>query len=132
MNIEAYNSIRLSHDGCTASKRDIGLLRVTGVDAAAFLNGQVTSNTIDQMPGKSVNSCLLNNVGHMISDLVIHRLSDEFWIETPSVRAEIVAATLNRFIVREKVRITDLKQTHASLSIQGPGATETLVRALSR
>jgi folate-binding protein YgfZ len=118
--MQDYDCVRKNTGQIAAAIIPSGLLDVTGTDAAKFLHGQITNDVLAQKRRSSVNSCLLNNTGHLLSTLVVHRFdNDKFWIETPLETEETVQNTLNRFIVRERVSIKSISDEYSVVILFG-------------
>jgi folate-binding protein YgfZ len=86
----------------TIEPRDV--VRVTGDDAATYLQGQV-SQDIDRIEvGGSAWSLVLDPTGKLVSWFRIHRMADnEFLLDLESGAAETTVARLERFTLRTKV-----------------------------
>ncbi|MEZ5244352.1 MAG: hypothetical protein R2707_04580 [Acidimicrobiales bacterium] len=86
----------------TIEPRDV--VRVTGEDAATYLQGQV-SQDIDRIEvGGSAWSLVLDPTGKLVSWFRIHRIADnEFLFDLESGAAEATIARLERFRLRTKV-----------------------------
>jgi folate-binding protein YgfZ len=88
---------------------DRTILRVTGEDAAKFLNGIVTSGLEGLAPGKAVFTALLTPQGKIVVDFfAIAAEADEgggFVIDAPAPLADELAKKLNFYKLRAKVEI---------------------------
>ena len=122
MNLDAYNAVRHDANGAAAGARQRALLKLTGADRQTFLNGQITNDVLYLQPGQGVHACLLNNTGHMLANLYVQSTPDALWIEVTRSRAEFVKSTLERYLIREKVRIEDVSDEHDTLTVQGQDA----------
>jgi folate-binding protein YgfZ len=86
----------------------LGVLAFRGVDAARFLQGQLSADTEKLSPGASTLAGLHNAQGRVIALLALVRPSrDEFFAVLPRELAGRVAQTLGKFLFRAKVRISD-------------------------
>ena len=60
-----------------------GKLRVTGPDAAEYLQGQLTNDVEALEPGEGQYAALLDRKGHMQADMrVLRPAAEEFWLDT--------------------------------------------------
>ncbi len=107
-----------------------GAISLFGRDRQTFLQGQVTNDIARLMPGQGAHACLLNNTGHLLADLRIYAFADHLLIETDPERAGVVAETLDRYLVREKVMIEDSSRQWTILTAQGQGALATVVQVV--
>jgi tRNA-modifying protein YgfZ len=101
------------------------VLRITGADAAKFLQGQLSNDFEALGIGASCFAGLHNPQGRVIALLAAVRVSaEEFLAVLPGELAANVAARLGKFILRSKVRIAD---GSADFLIIGAGADATPV-----
>jgi folate-binding protein YgfZ len=105
-----------------------GRLCVAGADAQKFLNGQVTNNVKDLRPGTGCYAALVSAKGKMESDLNIYRLENEMLLDFEPGFSARVAQRLNKFIIAEDAEVVDVAADYGLLSLQGPGAANTLAR----
>jgi folate-binding protein YgfZ len=88
--------------------RGVGVLAFRGVDAARFLQGQLSADTEKLAPGGSTLAGLHNAQGRVTALLALVRPApDEFFAVLPRELAGRVAQTLGKFLFRAKVRISD-------------------------
>ncbi|HXQ80152.1 MAG TPA: folate-binding protein [Opitutaceae bacterium] len=100
------------------------LLRVSGPDAATFLQGQFTNDLSKIEPGRAVYGLWLDRKGRVIADSHVVRAADEagFWIASVSSPAPVVARRLGDYIVADDVAIEDATAGRLGLSLIGAGA----------
>ena len=88
---------------------DRTILRVTGDDAAKFLNGIVTSAVEGLAPGRAVFTALLTPQGKIVVDFFAIAVADDegggFVLDAPSPLAGELAQKLNFYKLRAKVEI---------------------------
>lgn len=88
---------------------DRTILRVTGEDAAKFLNGIVTSAVEDLAPGRAVFTALLTPQGKIVADFfAVAVAADEgggFVIDAPKALADDLLKKLNFYKLRARVKI---------------------------
>ncbi len=128
--IEEHHAVRRR-----AGMFDVSHMRVVDVDGAAsrdFLRTLVANDVTRLTPGKALYTCMLNDAGGVLDDLII------YWIHTDRYRVVVNAATADkdlawmrqvaaarRFNVNLKPR-TDL----AMIAVQGPQARAILAQVL--
>jgi folate-binding protein YgfZ len=94
-------------------------LRVTGSDAARWLNGMVTNNIAALGPGEGNYNFLLNAQGRIQGDCTIYHETSadpaEFLLETDSTQLGTIHQHLDKFIIMDDVELTE------GLNIDGTG-----------
>jgi tRNA-modifying protein YgfZ len=97
--------------------RDV--LRVDGVDAESYLQGQCSQDVGDLEEGRSVDALLLSPQGKIDALVRITGAGDDgFVIDTDAGFGSVVATRLERFKLRVKVRIDPLDWT--CVAVRGP------------
>lgn len=86
---------------------DFSLLKVTGSDAAEFLQGQLTCDIKALSTENSFFTALCNPKGRVISTLLIFKQGDNFLLLLPTVLFETVKTTLQKYILRAQVQLQD-------------------------
>ena len=100
-----------------------GKLRVTGPDAADFLQGQVTNDVEALAPGQGCYAALLDRKGHIQADMRILRRSapdGDFWIDTEPAASGVVRHHLQTYKIGRDVEVEDVGAEHAILALIGP------------
>jgi folate-binding protein YgfZ len=92
-----------NNEGFTCRLDDRCLLKVSGDDAASFLQNLVT-NDIFKTP---VYACLLTPQGRFLHDLFITRDGDDFFLECETARREDLMRRLKFFTLRSKTILED-------------------------
>jgi folate-binding protein YgfZ len=103
-----------------------GKLRVTGADAAEYLQGQVTNDIEALEPGEGQYAVLLDRKGHMQADMRILRrpAAQELWIDTEPEGLEATRKHLQTYKIGREVEVTDVTAERAILSLIGPRSVE--------
>jgi len=102
------------------------VVAVTGADAAAFLNGQLSIDTIGLSQAACRYACFNSPKGRMLANFVVWRepSSDaRFLLLLPGDIAAAVANRLSMYVLRSKVTIVDATDASARFGIGGPEAT---------
>lgn len=115
---------------------------IHGTDVRMFL-GKLLANDIGKLKtqGKALYSCMLNNEGGVIDDLVVYYLDDEYFrivlnAHTASgdirwIRSQIVATNSSVTLVpRRQDLVTGDAEPLAIIAVQGPNARERVFRAI--
>jgi folate-binding protein YgfZ len=106
------------------------LLRVSGADAAAFLQGQFSNDLGGIEPGGSVYGLWLDRKGRVIADSHVIRAGKDggFWVASVLSPAAVVARRLGDFIIADDVEIEDTTAGWRGLSLIGAGTGAWLKR----
>lgn len=106
------------------------LLRVTGPDSAAFLQGQFTNDLGGMAPRGAAYGLWLDRRGHVIADSHVVRAADGsgYWVASTSSPAPLVSGRLGDFIVADDVAIEDETAGWRGFSLVGEGAGAWLAR----
>ncbi len=108
----------------------LGLLSVDGKDRLSFLNGLVTNDLGKLTGGSGIHSLLLSTRARVVADLYLYVKDENFLADTGDVPAEGVKSFLDRFIVTEDVRLSDLTDELVHLTVQGPRAKDVVKTVL--
>jgi len=91
-----------------------------GADRQKFLNGQVTNNIKDLMPGEGCYAALITAKGKMQSDLRVFRLAEEILLDFEPGLTQLVTERLEKYVIADDVQIIDVAAHYGLLSVQGP------------
>ena len=108
----------------------LGRLSITGKDRIAFLNGLLTNELSKANENTGIHSLLLNPKARVLADLYLHIEADRIVIDTGERPSAQVQQILDQFIITEDVKIEDLKEKNALLTIQGPASKQVLKETL--
>jgi folate-binding protein YgfZ len=103
-----------------------GKLRLTGAEAAEFLQGQVTNDVEALEPGSGCYAALLSHKGKVRLDMRVLRDEDWIWIDTEPGHEGLMERTVRTFGIGRDVRAEDVTGSYAILSLLGPGARAAL------
>ena len=103
-----------------------GKLRVTGADAAEFLQGQVTNDVEALEPGTGCYSALLNHKGKVRTDMRVLRGEDWIWLDTEPGFQQLLDSMVATYGIGRDVRAEDVSDAYAILSLVGPAARATV------
>lgn len=109
-------------------------LRVTGSDAARWLNGMVTNSVQALQPGEGAYSFLLNAQGRILGDCTVYREPQPpepaaFLVATDSSQLEAIQKHLEHFIIMDDVELAPVLTEDESLILLGPEAPRVLAAA---
>jgi 4-methylaminobutanoate oxidase (formaldehyde-forming) len=108
-----------------------GKLELTGPDAGALLD-RLAAGDVDVPVGRTVYTPLLNQRGGYESDLTISRIGAEtWWLITGSTQRVRDADWIRRHAAGQRVTLTDVTESWATLGLMGPRSREVLARCTS-
>ncbi len=121
------------HGLCLADAADIGLLRVSGVDAVTFLHNQLSSHVASLPPGDGQYSTYNSPKGRMLASLFLWRDNDDagvpvFFLLLAADLAEIIHKRLSMYVLRAKVTLENVGATRVFLGLCGTGASAAAAR----
>ena len=98
------------------------LLRVHGVEAEGFLQGQLSNDIRLVTDSRTQLSAYCNPKGRMLAIFRIFKRDDAYLLQLPAALAETTLKRLSMFILRAKVTLTAADPALVSLGIAGPNA----------
>jgi len=102
-----------------------GKLSVTGPDAAEYLQGQLTNDVEALEPGDGQYAALLDRKGHMQADMrVLRPAAEEIWVDTEPEALPAARRHLEMYSIGREVKVTDVSEERAILSLIGPRSVE--------
>jgi tRNA-modifying protein YgfZ len=101
-----------------------GKLALTGPEAKAFLNGQVSNDIEALEPGTGCYATLLTNKGKMLGDLRAIDTGAELWLDTERVALQALFDTIRRGTVGWDAQLHKRTLQQALLSLVGPRASD--------
>ncbi len=112
---------------------DFGLLQFDGQDAAAFLQGQLSSDVLALAPGAGQWSTYNSAKGRVLANLWVWRNAAEPARYEALVAADLADAMrkrLSMFVLRAKVTVADRSTATRRLGVAGHGATAAVTAAV--
>jgi folate-binding protein YgfZ len=106
-----------------AMLEDRGVIRVSGADAAAFLQGLLTNDVEALMPGEARYAALLTPQGKILFDMIIVRApggeEPSYLIDCAAAQTAALAKRLGFYKLRAKVAIADESAERAVVAFWG-------------
>jgi tRNA-modifying protein YgfZ len=104
--------------------RPAAWLRVTGPDAAGFLQGQFTNDLRGIRDGSAVYGLWLDQKGKVLADSFIGRgaAADEHWIASVACPGEEIRRRLEDYIIADDVAVEDGSAGVSAVALVGDGA----------
>jgi folate-binding protein YgfZ len=122
--------LEILQSGCAAFHLNWrALINVTGKDRVRWLHNMVTNNVRDLQVNRGAYNFVLNAQGRILGDLNIFNRGECLLLETDRNQAETLLATLRRFIIMDKVELSDLGTAVSAIGVAGPKAEQVLASA---
>jgi len=99
-----------------------GKLALTGVEAKAFLAGQVTNDVEALEPARGMYAALLTPKGKMRADLRVLDLGDELWLDTERATLQVLFDALRRGTIGHATELHKRTLQQSLFSLLGPRA----------
>jgi tRNA-modifying protein YgfZ len=109
------------------------VLAIAGVDAATFLNGQLSVDVGKLAPGTVRHASFNSPKGRMLANFALWRTAEpsgDFRIVLPADIAEPVRKRLSMYVLRAKVALTDVSAREVCIGVGGPAAADALRASL--
>jgi len=107
MNLDNYRSI-LAGESRTAVLSPRALWRLTGPDAARYLNGQVTNDIASLADGHACYAAVCTAKGRMEGDVSIALHGAEFYLDADCALRESLGARLEKYLIADDVAFEDV------------------------
>jgi folate-binding protein YgfZ len=106
-----------------------GKLALSGPEAKAFLNGQVTNDVEALAGGSGCYAALLTNKGKMLADLRVIDTGEELWLDTERIALQALFDAMRRGTVGWEAQLHKRTLQQTLLSLVGPRAAGALGEA---
>ncbi len=115
-----------AQDTVLADVSQFSTLRVSGDDAQSFLQN-LLSNDIREVSTTQAQFSSFNSAkGRMLATFLISREGDDYLLQLPASLTEIMRKKLSMYVLRAKVKITDISNDLIILGISGISAPQIL------
>ncbi len=102
-------------------------IALAGKDRVRWLNGMVSNNIRDLAAGHGVYAFILNPQGHILGDLNAYNRGESLLVDTDRSQAEKILAIFRKYIIMDKVEVSDLSEQLTALGVSGPKARDVLI-----
>ena len=109
-----------------ARLRRYGLLSVTGDDARSFLHAQLTNDVEHMRSDQARLAGWCSAKGRLLASFIVLPQPAGYLLQLAADLVPAVAKRLSMFVLRSKVKISDLGQDYAQLGVWGAGAAARL------
>jgi tRNA-modifying protein YgfZ len=107
MNLDVYRRI-LAGESRTAVLSPRAMWRLTGPDAARYLNGQVTNDVAGLADGHACYAAVCTAKGRMEGDISIALHGGEFYLDADPVLRESLGARLEKYLIADDAVFEDV------------------------
>ncbi len=104
----------------------LGLISVTGEDAATFLQGQFTNDIRRVNTTQTQLSSHCTPKGRMLANFRVFILDETFYLQLPRPQLEMLLKRLRMYVLRAKVLLSDVSDDFVTLGVSGDLAPESL------
>jgi folate-binding protein YgfZ len=94
-------------------------LELTGEDRATFLHNFTTNDIRGLQPGHGCEAFILDARGHILGHVMVFSTPHSLVLDTVPGQANQLATHLNRYIIRERVEVTDRSEDWGGLLLAG-------------
>ncbi|HSI25318.1 MAG TPA: folate-binding protein [Methylotenera sp.] len=125
-----------ANDNVLCDLNHLGLLEISGTDAVAFLQGQVT-NDVKLLMGQDNKSsahysAYCNPKGRMLGLFLAFAQHDQLYLQFNRTLLESIMKRLKMYVMRSKVEIKDASDSMIKFGINGPHAASILAGVFSK
>ena len=119
----------LTASGTCVALEGRGVLRLSGEDRVAFLQGLVSNDVSKPGSNRAVYACLLTPQGKFLHDFFLIAANDALLIECEGLRRSDLLDRLKKFKLRSKIELTDVSDEYAVFAILGAAQPSAFVYA---
>ncbi len=119
-----YDALRAAAAWLDLSGR--GRIYATGKDRARLLHAMTTTHVKQLAAGTGCYAFFLTAQGHIQADVNLLCLEDRFLLDTEPETREKVFQHLRKYIIADDVKLEDVSEPLACLSVEGPNAAAVL------
>lgn len=119
----------LRSPGIVAPIAGLGLIRVSGDDAATFLHGQLTNATEDLSPATARLAGYCSPKGRLQASFLTWRDAEGIVLQLSAEIQPALQKRLTMFVLRAKANLADISAAYRLLGVAGPKAAEALAAA---
>jgi len=105
-----------------------GLLRISGADARAFLQGQLSCDVNSLEPAHARYGSYNTPQGRMLATFLLWRGADDYFMRLPCSLCETIRSRLTKFVLRAKVQFQDVSVDYDLIGVAGDTATTTVAQ----
>jgi len=100
----------------------LGLIRISGADAATFLHGQLTQDVAGLPEGRARWAGYCSPKGRLSATARMWRTSEGYWLAVSADLAVSLSRRLSMFVLRAKAKVQDCSADRAVFGVMGTSA----------
>ena len=104
-------------------------ITVAGKDRVRWLHNMVTNNVRDLALNRGNYNFVLNVQGRILGDMYIYNRGESLLLDTDRPQVDALLAAMKRFIIMDKVEMTDSSDAFHAVGLCGPKTEEVLAAA---
>ena len=116
----------MSNENWYSSLPEMGILAISGKDAAKLLQGQTTCDILGLPPGQTTLGALCTPKGRAIALFRVLRAEEKVYLLLPTELLETVQTHLRKYVMRDDVKIDDETWNWTSFGLFGEKSTDAL------
>jgi len=101
-------------------------IQVTGEDAQSFLQNLLSNDILEVSDSRAQLTSFNSAKGRMLTSMMIWREADSYILQLPQELSEPIRKKLGMYVLRSKVKISDVSSETITLGISGNAAQEIL------
>jgi len=105
---------------------DISLIKISGADAATYLQTQTSNDLLSLAEGKGLFNSLLDRKAHLRAFFSVHLLEGSFYLLTEKNQTENLQEHLENFHFTEDFEMNEITEKYSFVLIQGPFSKKNL------
>lgn len=104
----------------------MGLIQFSGEDAKSFLQSQLTCDIRELDSGCAQYGSYCTPKGRILTSFLLWQHHDGIWMQLPANLLTAIQKRLSLYVLRAKVKLTDISDTWIRIGIAGPDAEKLL------
>ncbi|HEU4851074.1 MAG TPA: folate-binding protein, partial [Telluria sp.] len=109
-------------DGFAAPLSDLGVISVTGEDAAKFLHSQLTNDVEHLTPAEARLAGYCSPKGRLMATFLMWRNAESVFLQLPRELQPALQKRLSMFVLRAKAKLVDASGSVVALGLGGTAA----------
>lgn len=105
---------------------DLGLIALTGDDAAHFLHNQITNDVERLTPTEARLAGYCTPKGRLLATFLMWKSTDGIMLQLPHEIQPAIQKRLQMFVLRAKAKLSDATDSHVVLGLAGARAAAAL------
>jgi folate-binding protein YgfZ len=104
----------------------LGMIAAAGDDVGTFLHNQLTNDVLQLSPDQARLTGYCSPKGRLLATMLSWKTADTVLLQLPREIQPAIQKRLQMFVLRAKVKLADVSDTHVVLGLGGPAASSLL------